>query len=129
LNLGLPGLTTVYSNVYGIDIGLAGESVYETGGIAVNVFSNSCEDFYGVAVAGLWNYARGVDSHALQIASILNWTRGIDGVQVGLVNITEELHGVQIGVYNSAVGGAGLQIGVWNNNSNGVGSPVLGFVF
>lgn len=129
LNLGLPGWTTVYSNVYGIDVGLTGESVYKTGGVAVNVFSNTCEDFYGVAIAGLWNYSRGVDSHAIEVAPILNWARGIDGVQVGLVNIAEELHGLQIGVYNSAVGGTGLQIGVWNNNSSGVGSPVLGFVF
>lgn len=129
LNVSLPGWTTVYSNVYGFDIGFSGESIYETGGVAVNVFNNTCEDFYGVAVAGLWNYARGFDSQALQVAPVLNWARGIDGIQIGLVNIAEELHGVQIGFYNSAVSGTGLQIGVWNNNSSGVGSPILGFVY
>lgn len=129
LNLGLPGWTSVYENVYGLDIGLAGETVKETGGIAVNAFSNTTRDFYGVAVAGLWNRTIGADTHALQIAPLFNFAEDFDGVQIGIFNRAREFHGVQIGIYNVAMSGGGLQIGLWNDNSNGMGSPVIGIVF
>ncbi len=129
LNLGLPGWTSVYDSVYGFDIGLSGESTIETGGIAVNAFNNTTRDFYGVAVAGLWNRTYGRDTQALQIASLCNFAENISGVQIGLFNRARVLHGLQIGLCNSAPSGSGLQIGVWNANSNGVGSPVIGIVF
>lgn len=129
MNLGLPGWTSVYEDVYGIDVGLSGESIKETGGIAVNAFNNTTRDFYGIAIAGLWNRTLGNDSSALQIAPVFNFAEGLEGVQIGIFNRARELHGVQIGVYNLAVSGGGLQIGLWNDNSSGMGSPILGIVF
>lgn len=129
LNLGLPGWTTVYENVYGFDIGLSGETVSQTGGIAVNAFNNTTRDFYGLCFAGLWNRSTGPDTHALQVAPLFNFAEGFEGVQIGIYNRARELHGVQIGVYNYAGCGGGLQIGVWNDNANGMGSPILGIVF
>ena len=128
-NLGLPGWTSVYEGVYGIDAGLAGETIKETGGVAVNAFSNTTRDFYGIALAGLWNRTLGADSSALQVAPIFNFAEGLEGVQIGIFNRARELHGVQIGVYNIAVSGGGLQIGLWNDNASGMGSPILGIVF
>lgn len=129
LNLGLPGWTSVYEDVYGIDVGLSGESIKETGGVAVNAFNNSTRDFYGIAVAGLWNRTTGGKSSALQVAPFFNFADGLEGVQIGIFNRTRELHGVQIGIYNVAVSGGGLQIGLWNDNSSGMGSPIIGIVF
>lgn len=129
LNLGLPGWTAVYQDVYGLDIGLSGETISKTGAIAVNAFNNTTRDFYGVAVAGLWNRTTGSDTHALQVAGLFNSAEGFDGVQIGLVNRAREFHGVQIGIYNTATSGGGLQIGLWNDNASGVGSPLLGIVY
>lgn len=129
LNLGLPGWTAVYENVYGIDLGLSGETHGETGGIGINVFNNTARDFYGIEVAGLWNRSLGSRTHALQVAPLFNFTEGIDGVQIGIYNRASELHGVQIGIVNSAVNGGGLQIGLWNDNGQGSGTPIIGIVF
>ena len=129
LNLGLPGWTSVYQSVYGLDIGLSGESINETAGVAVNAFNNTTRDFYGVAIAGLWNRSYGRDTQALQIASLCNFAETLDGVQIGLFNRAHELHGLQIGLYNSAATGGGLQIGLWNDNASGMGSPLVGIVF
>jgi len=129
LNFGLPGWTVVYNDVYGLDVGLSGETMDDAGGVAVNVFNNTAGDFYGVAVAGMWNHTLGNDSHALQIAPLFNFAERLDGVQIGIYNRAYELHGVQIGVYNSAPTGTGLQIGLWNDNNNGMGSPLMGLVF
>lgn len=129
LNLGLPGWTAVYGDVYGVDIGLSGETINETGGIAVNAFNNSTRDFYGIALAGLWNRSFGGESAAVQIAPLFNFTEGLEGVQIGIFNRARELHGVQIGIYNVAVSGGGLQIGLWNDNSSGMGCPILGIVY
>ena len=129
LNLGWPGWTQQYEAVYGIDVGLSGETFGEAGGVLVNVFNNTTRDMYGLAVAGFWNNALGTDSIALQLAAIYNGAEKLDGVQIGLVNRAHELHGVQIGLVNMAVNGGGLQIGLWNDSGNGVGSPILGFVY
>ena len=129
LNLGLPGVTHQYESVYGIDVGLSGETFGESGGILVNAFNNTARDMYGIAVAGLWNRASGGDSVALQVAPFFNSSEGLNGVQIGLVNRAHELHGVQIGLVNAAVRGGGLQIGLWNNSGNGFGSPIIGIVY
>lgn len=129
LNLGLPGVTHQYESVYGIDVGLSGETFGESGGILANAFNNTSHDMYGIAVAGLWNRARGTDSVAMQVAALFNSAEGLDGVQIGLVNRAHELHGVQIGLVNAAVNGGGLQIGLWNDSGNGVGSPIIGIVY
>lgn len=129
LNLGWPGWTQQYASVYGLDVGLSGETFKESGGILVNVFNNTTRDMYGLAVAGFWNNALGTDSTALQIAAFYNGAEKLDGVQIGLVNHVHELHGVQIGLVNMAVNGGGLQIGLWNDSGNGTGSPILGFVY
>ena len=129
LNLGLPGVTHQYESVYGIDVGLSGETFGESGGILVNAFNNTARDMYGIAVAGLWNRASGADSVALQVAPFFNSSEGLNGVQIGLVNRAHELHGVQIGLVNAAERGGGLQIGLWNNSGNGVGSPIIGIVY
>ena len=129
LNLGFPSWTTTYEAVYGLDVGLSGETFGEAGGILVNAFNNTTRDVYGLSVAGLWNLAKGTDSVALQLAAIYNGAEKLDGVQLGLVNCAHELHGVQIGLVNQAVKGGGLQIGLWNASGNGVGSPILGFVY
>ena len=129
LNLGLPGLTAVYEDVYGLDVGLSGETFGQTGGIAVNAFNNTTRDFYGISVAGLWNRTYGGDTRALQVAALFNFAEMMEGVQVGMYNRAAELHGVQVGIYNEAASGGGLQIGLWNDNSNGVGTPLVGFVF
>lgn len=129
LNLGFPFWTKRYEAVYGLDVGLSGETYGESGGILVNAFNNTARDMYGIAVAGLWNDARGTDSIALQVAPFYNGAEKLDGVQIGLVNRAHELHGVQIGLVNQAVNGGGLQIGLWNDSGNGVGSPILGFVY
>jgi len=129
LNLGLPGITHQYESVYGVDVGLSGETFGESGIIMANVFNNTARDMYGVAVAGLWNRALGKDSVALQVAPIFNSAEGLDGVQVGIVNRAHELHGVQIGIYNLAVHGGGLQIGLWNDSGKGTGFPIIGFVY
>ena len=129
LNLGLPGVTHQYESVYGLDVGLSGETFGESGGILANAFNNTSRDMYGIAVAGLWNRARGTDSVALQVAALFNGAEGLDGVQIGLVNSAHELHGLQIGLVNTAVYGGGLQIGLWNDSGNGVGSPIIGIVY
>ena len=129
LNLGFPGWTAQYESVYGIDVGLSGETFGESGGILVNAFNNTTRDMYGIAVAGLWNNARGTDSIALQVAALYNGAERLDGMQIGLVNRVHELHGVQIGLVNQAVNGGGLQIGLWNDSGNGVGSPIIGIVY
>ena len=129
LNLGLPNWTAQYESVYGLDVGLSGETFGEAGGILVNAFNNTTRDMYGLAVAGLWNNARGTDSVALQVAAAYNGAEKLDGVQIGLVNHAHELHGVQIGLINQAVNGGGLQIGLWNDSGNGVGSPIIGIVY
>lgn len=129
LNLGLPGITHQYESVYGIDAGLSGETFGESCGILANAFNNTAGDMYGIAVAGLWNRARGTDSVAMQVAALFNSAEGLDGAQIGLVNRAHEMHGVQIGLVNSAVYGGGLQIGLWNDSGNGVGSPIIGIVY
>ena len=129
INLGFPGWTHQYESVYGLDVGLSGETFGESGGVLVNALNNTARDMYGLAVAGLWNNARGKGSVALQLAAGYNGAEKIDGAQIGLVNRAHELHGVQIGIVNQAVNGGGLQIGIWNDSGNGVGSPILGFVY
>ena len=129
LNLGWPGWTQQYASVYGLDVGLSGETFQESGGVLVNVFNNTTRDMYGLAVAGFWNNALGTDSIALQLAAFYNGAEKLDGVQIGLVNHVHELHGVQIGLVNMAVNGGGLQIGLWNDSGNGVGSPIIGLVY
>lgn len=129
INLGLPGVTHPYESVYGVDLGLSGETFGEAGGILANAFNNQARDMYGIAVAGLWNRAAGTDSTALQVAPFYNSAEGLNGVQVGLVNHVRELHGLQIGLYNQAVNGGGLQIGLWNESRGGIGSPIVGFVY
>lgn len=129
LNLGLPGITHQYESVYGLDVGLSGETFGESGGALANVFNNTARDMYGFAVAGLWNRALGKDSVALQAAVAFNSSEGLDGAQIGLVNRAHTLHGVQIGIYNLAVNGGGLQIGLWNDSGNGAGSPIIGIVY
>ena len=129
LNLGFPNWTATYEAVYGLDVGLSGETFGEAGGILVNAFNNTTRDVYGLSVAGLWNQAKGSDSVALQLAAIYNGAEKLDGAQIGLVNHVHELHGVQLGLVNQAVNGGGLQIGLWNDSGNGVGSPILGFVY
>ena len=129
LNLGFPGWTAQYEAVYGLDVGLSGETFGEAGGILVNAFNNTTRDVYGLSVAGLWNKARGTGSAALQLAALYNDAEKLDGAQIGLVNKAHELHGVQLGLVNQAVNGGGLQIGLWNDSGNGVGSPILGFVY
>lgn len=129
LNLGLPGITHQYESVYGIDVGLSGETFGESGGLMANVFNNTARDMYGIAAAGLWNRALGTDSIALQLAVGFNSAEGLDGMQIGLVNRAHGFHGVQIGIYNLAVHGGGLQIGLWNDSGNGAGSPLIGIVY
>ena len=129
LNLGSPWWTAIYTDVYGFDIGLSGETVEEVGGIAVNVFNNTTRNLYGIGVAGLWNTSKGRDSHALQVAGLVNMAEGLDGVQIGLVNRAHELHGLQIGLVNTAVNGGGLQIGLWNDCGSGRAAPIIGIVF
>ena len=129
LNLGLPNWTKQYEAVYGLDVGLSGETFGETGGVLVNAFNNTTRDMYGLAVAGFWNNAYGQGSVAVQIAAFYNGAERLDGVQIGLVNHTHELHGLQIGLVNQAVNGGGLQIGLWNDMGNGTGSPILGFIY
>ena len=129
LNLGFPNWTATYEAVYGLDVGLSGETFGEAGGILVNVFNNTTRDVYGLSVAGLWNQAKGTGSVALQLAALYNDAEKLDGAQIGLVNKVHELHGVQVGLINQAVNGGGLQIGLWNDSGNGVGSPILGFVY
>ena len=129
LNLGFPNWTATYEAVYGLDVGLSGETFGEAGGILVNAFNNTTRDVYGLSVAGLWNQAKGTGSVALQLAALYNDAEKLDGAQIGLVNKVHELHGVQIGLVNMAVNGGGLQIGLWNDSGNGVGSPILGFVY
>jgi len=129
VNLGIPGWTKQYEAVYGLDVGLSGETFGESGGILVNAFNNTTRDMYGLAVAGFWNNALGTDSIALQVAAFYNGAEKLDGVQIGLVNHVHELHGVQIGLVNQAVRGGGLQIGLWNDGGNGVGSPIIGIIY
>ena len=129
LNLGFPNWTATYEAVYGLDVGLSGETFGEAGGILVNAFNNTTRDVYGLSVAGFWNLAKGSDSVALQLAAIYNGAEKLDGAQIGLVNRAHELHGVQIGLINQAVNGGGLQIGLWNDSGNGVGSPIIGIVY
>ena len=129
MNLGLPGITHQYESVYGLDIGLSGETFGESGGVLVNVFNNTARDMYGVAAAGLWNRALGTDSVALQFAVGFNSAEGLSGAQIGLVNRSHTLHGIQVGFYNIAVQGGGLQIGIWNDSGNGAGSPIIGIVY
>ena len=129
LNLGFPNWTATYEAVYGLDVGLSGETFGEAGGILVNVFNNTTRDMYGIGVAGFWNMAKGTDSVALQIATIYNSAEKLDGAQIGIFNHVHELHGVQIGLINQAVNGGGLQIGLWNDSGNGVGSPIIGLVY
>ena len=129
LNLGLPWWTAVYEDVYGFDIGLSGETIGETGGIAVNAFNNSMRDLYGIGVAGLWNFSKGRDSHALQVAGLFNMAEGLDGMQIGLVNRAHTLYGVQIGLVNIAVEGGALQIGLWNDCGPGRAAPIIGIVY
>ena len=129
LNLGLPWWTAIYEDVYGFDIGLSGETIGETGGIAVNAFNNTTRNFYGIGVAGLWNSSKGGDSRALQIAGLFNMAEGLEGVQIGLVNRSHRLHGVQIGLVNIAVEGGGLQIGLWNDCGPGRAAPIIGIVY
>lgn len=128
-SFGIFGLTHPYESLYGVDVGLSGETFGEAGGILVNIFSNTSRDMYGVAVAGFWNRATGSDSTALQAAPFYNSAEGLNGVQVGLVNHVRELHGLQIGFYNQAVNGGGLQIGIWNESNKGIGSPIIGIVY
>jgi len=129
LNLGLPEWTAVYESVYGFDIGLSGETIRDTGGVAVNAFNNTTRDFYGIGVAGLWNRSIGRDSRALQIAGLFNAAEGLEGMQIGLVNRAHTLHGVQIGLVNIAVDGGGLQIGLWNDCGPGRAAPIIGIVY
>ena len=129
LNLGFPNWTATYEAVYGLDVGLSGETFGEAGGILVNAFNNTTRDVYGLSVAGLWNQAKGTGSVALQLAAIYNDAEKLDGAQIGLVNHVHELHGVQLGLVNQAVNGGGLQIGLWNDSGNGMGSPIIGIVY
>lgn len=129
LNLGFPGWTKQYESVYGLDVGLSGETFGESGGVLVNAFNNTARDMYGFAVAGFWNNALGTDSIALQVAALYNGAEKLDGVQIGLVNHAHELHGLQLGLVNQAVRGGGLQIGLWNDMGNGTGSPILGIIY
>ena len=129
LNLGLPWWTAIYEDVYGFDIGLSGETIGETGGIAVNVFNNTTRDLYGIGVAGLWNFSKGRDSRALQVAGLFNMAEGLEGVQIGLVNRSHRLYGMQIGLVNIAVEGGGLQIGLWNDCGPGRAAPSIGLVY
>ncbi|MBQ9430729.1 MAG: hypothetical protein IJU44_04170 [Kiritimatiellae bacterium] len=129
VNFGLPEFTTVYEAVYGVDVGLSGETNGESGGVLVNLLNNTTRDMYGIGVAGLWNRSTGMDSHALQVAVGLNSAEKIDGIQIALVNRAQELHGVQIGIYNQAMHGGGLQIGLWNDNGRGCGTPIIGIAY
>lgn len=129
INFGLPNWTASYESVYGLDLGLSGETYGAAGGVLINAIENTTCNMYGLSIAGLWNLAKGADSAALQLAAVYNGAEKLDGAQIGLINIARELHGVQLGIFNQAVNGSGLQIGIWNNSGRGVGSPILGFIY
>jgi len=129
LNLGFPACTHPYESVYGVDVGLSGETYGEAGGFLANVINNKSCDMYGFAVAGLWNRADGKGSVALQLAALFNSAERISGVQIGIANHAHELHGLQLGIYNTAVCGSGVQIGLWNDKGNGTGLPIFSIIY
>ena len=84
LNLTVPFASAGHDAVYGLDLGLVGESRYEVGGIAINVFDNWTDTFTGVGV------------------SLVNVVNELHGINVGLINTAHGGRGIQIGLWNQS---------------------------
>jgi len=84
LNLTVPFATPDHQNIFGLDLGLAGETAGHVGGIAVNAFDNWSDSFSGGCVG------------------LVNVTGELRGLQVGLVNVARSGNGLQIGLWNQS---------------------------
>ena len=129
VNTCLPGWPAGHNNIYGLDVGLSGEIGGDAAGISCNFFDNSCADFGGLQIGGLYNRIKGDAPIALQVTFVHNRADTINGLQIGGIwNVATRLRGMQIGLINHAESGAGLQIGLWNECGT-QGTPILGAVF
>ncbi len=128
VNTCLPGWPAGHDDLYGIDIGLSGEVAGDAAGVCCNFFDNSCHDFGGVQVGGVYNRINGEAPFALQVTLGHNRANALNGLQVGLWNVAARFNGLQLGLINHAQEGAGLQVGLWNE-CGANGSPLLGAVF
>lgn len=129
LNTCVPGWSVGHNDMYGIDVGLSGEVTGDSAGISCNLFDNSCSDFGGIQIGGLYNRIRGDSPAAIQLTFIHNRVNAMNGIQLGgLWNVATRFYGLQIGLVNYAESGAGLQIGLWNQCGT-IASPILGVVF
>ena len=84
LNLTVPFASAEHDTVYGLDIGLSGETRYDVGGIAVNAFDNWSETFTGVGI------------------SLVNVVNELHGLHIGLINSAHGGRGIQIGLWNQS---------------------------
>ena len=84
LNLTTPFAAAGHDAVYGFDIGLSGETRYEVGGVAVNLFDNWSETFTGIGI------------------SLVNVVKELHGLQIGLINVAQGGRGIQIGLWNQS---------------------------
>jgi len=119
LNLGL-GYSYISETMAGVQISLFADGFTDVNGIQIGIIGNQIENFNGIVVAGLINFAHGSDSSScgLQMAGLASvHFEGMRGMQISLVgNVTGHIKGFQASTgYNLAEGYChGLQIGLGN---------------
>ena len=84
LNLTVPFASAGHDIVYGLDLGLSGETRYDVSGVAVNLFDNWSETFTGIGI------------------SLVNVVKELHGLHIGLVNVAQGGRGIQIGLWNQS---------------------------
>ncbi len=87
------------STLYGLDTGLCAYNKQFVGADVSFLFNFTTEEFWGLQMAGIFNYAEKV--HGMQFALICNIAKELEGCQLSLVNIASDCTaGFQIGLVN-----------------------------